>query len=162
MSVAVSQASIAGILQALAERAQTLATAESCTGGLLGHLVTETPGASAVYKGGVVAYANDVKERILGVSSDTLDREGAVSAATAQAMAAGAGYLLGATHVIAVTGIAGPGGGTTEKPVGLVYIAAGPLEAVAVRRYQFSGSRSEIKVQTAAAAFALLQENIVS
>jgi nicotinamide-nucleotide amidase len=100
----------------------TLATAESCTGGLVAERLTSVPGASDVFLGGIVAYANAMKERELGVPTDTLADYGAVSAETARAMAAGVRSRLGADVGLAVTGIAGPGGGTPEKPVGLVHV----------------------------------------
>ena len=100
-----------------------IATAESCTGGLVGARLTDVAGASDVYAGGVIAYSNEVKERRLGVPVALLEQHGAVSAETAEAMAAGAHRELGAEVAVAVTGIAGPDGGTEEKPVGLVYIA---------------------------------------
>ena len=133
-----------------------LATAESCTGGLIGHLVTEIAGSSAYYAGGVVAYSNTVKQRVLGVPEQTLIDHGAVSEPTAEAMARGVGALLGAAVAVATTGIAGPGGGTATKPVGLVYIAVATPGAVRVERHVFPGDRSSVKRQTAAAALELL------
>jgi len=162
MSDGVLENRIGRVLAALAKTGGSLGLAESCTGGLLGHLITETPGASAVFKGGVVAYGNDVKERVLGVSAQTLAEEGAVSEATAREMALGAAQLLGATHAMAVTGIAGPGGGSPEKPVGLVYIAVGDLSRLTVRRCLFDGDRSAVKRQTAEVAFAMIEEFIGS
>lgn len=146
------------VVQTLSARNSWLATAESCTGGLMGHLVTNTPGASMVYKGGVIAYANDVKERILGVRSETLAQEGAVSEATALQMVAGACGLLGAEWGIAVTGIAGPGGGTPEKPVGLVYIAIQSPAGQQVWKCLFTGDRESIKLATVEKSLKLLLE----
>jgi nicotinamide-nucleotide amidase len=110
------------VLDLCRERGLTLATAESCTGGMVAERLTGVPGASDVFVGAVVAYSNDVKERELGVPHDLLEQHGAVSAEAAAAMAAGARERLGADVALAVTGIAGPGGGSEEKPVGLVYV----------------------------------------
>ena len=109
-------------VKALQEKGLTAATAESCTGGLIGKRITEVPGSSEVYGFGVVTYANEAKMKLLGVKEETLKQFGAVSEQTAAEMAAGARALSGADIAISVTGIAGPGGGSTEKPVGLVYI----------------------------------------
>jgi PncC family amidohydrolase len=100
----------------------TCATAESCTGGLVGHLLTEISGCSAYFMGGAIVYANAIKAHVLGVDEGTLDREGAVSYATAHAMANGAQRLYDVDMAVAITGIAGPGGGSPTKPVGLVYV----------------------------------------
>ncbi len=108
---------------ALRDRGLTLATAESCTGGLVGHLVTNISGSSDYYQGGVISYSNEVKARLLGVGVDILERDGAVSEPVARQMAQGVRRLIGADIGIGVTGIAGPTGGSAEKPVGLVYIA---------------------------------------
>jgi len=107
----------------LVELGLTLATAESCTGGLLAHHITNLPGSSAYYVGGLVTYANEMKETHLGVQPETLLVHGAVSEETALEMARGARKRMGADVALATTGIAGPGGGTPEKPVGLVYVA---------------------------------------
>lgn len=139
---------------------ETLATAESCSGGLIAHRLTNVPGSSAYFRGGVVAYSNDLKMVLLGVEKVDLQRHGAVSAQVAQAMAEGARQRLMAAWGLGVTGIAGPGGGTVEKPVGLVYIAvAGPGGTVVIEN-RFEGSREEIKAATAERALALLLEQI--
>ena len=115
------------VLDLARERGLTLAAAESCTGGLVGARLTSVPGSSDVFRGAIVAYDDGVKQEQLGVPEELLRREGAVSAGVAAAMAAGARVRLGADVGLGVTGIAGPGGGTREKPVGLVYFhAAGP------------------------------------
>ncbi|HRT04206.1 MAG TPA: CinA family protein [Kiritimatiellia bacterium] len=130
---------------ALLARKQTLATAESCTGGLVGAALTGLPGSSAWYLGGVVAYANELKIRLLGVPAETLAAHGAVSLETARAMAAGARAATGADFAVAITGIAGPSGGTPEKPVGLVFIGVAAPHGTATFKHHFSGSRAEIR-----------------
>lgn len=138
----------------------SLATAESCSGGLVAHTITNVPGASACFSGGVVAYSNDVKKRLLGVCSDTLFSHGAVSDPVARQMAEGVRRALGADFGIGVTGIAGPDGGSMEKPVGLVYVAVSGPAGTQVGEYHFDGSREEIKAATASAALAMLWEMI--
>jgi nicotinamide-nucleotide amidase len=125
----------------------TLATAESCTGGLVGARLTDVAGASDVYLGGVVAYANAVKEERLGVPAAVLERHGAVSAETAEAMADGARAALGADAAVAVTGIAGPDGGTPEKPVGLVYVGVVTPAARSTESFVFSGDREAVRTR---------------
>ena len=133
------------VTAALMARKQTLATAESCTGGLLGGACTRLPGSSAWYLGGIVAYSNALKTRLLDVKAALLAAHGAVSPETAKAMADGVRVKTGAGYALAITGIAGPDGGTKEKPVGLVFIAlAGPTGTQAFE-HRFSGSRSEIR-----------------
>lgn len=130
---------------ALLARKQTLATAESCTGGLVGAALTGRPGSSAWYLGGVVAYANELKIRLLGVPPDILAAHGAVSLETARAMAAGARAATGADFAVSITGIAGPAGGTPEKPVGLVYVGVAAPHGTASFKHHFSGSRADIR-----------------
>ena len=121
----VDLASLAERLQELSlERRITVGTAESCTGGLIGHALTAIAGSSAYYLGGVVSYSDDSKVRLLGVPPEAIERHGAVSAQVAVAMAEGARERLGCSYAVAVTGVAGPGGGTVAKPVGLTYVAA--------------------------------------
>ncbi|NUQ00470.1 MAG: competence/damage-inducible protein A [Armatimonadetes bacterium] len=146
----------------LRETDRTLATAESCTGGLIGDRVTAVAGSSAYYVGGVVAYSNAVKESLLGVRAEVLQRDGAVSEAAAKAMARGVAERLGADWGLATTGIAGPDGGTAEKPVGLVYVAVydrheGEATAVELR---LSGDRSTIKERTVLEALELVCQRI--
>lgn len=139
----------------------TVATAESCTGGLVGHLLTEIPGSSAWFRGGLIAYADDVKEALLGVPAPVLAAHGAVSAQVALAMAQGALERPGADLAVAVTGIAGPGGGTDEKPVGLVYVGlATRAGATAVRREAWHHDRSGNKRASARLALELLLEHL--
>ena len=140
----------------LVERGLTLALAESCTGGLIGHRLTGVPGSSEYFTGGVVAYSYDVKERVLGVRHDTLYDHGAVSEQTALEMARGARRLLMADIALAVTGIAGPGGGMPEKPVGLVYIALSARDWEQCERYIWPHDRAGNKAASADAALTLL------
>lgn len=135
----------------------TLAIAESCTGGLLTHRLTNVPGSSAYIIASVVAYAYEAKVAALGVSWDTLNRFGAVSAETATEMARGARERFGATLGLAITGIAGPGGGTPEKPVGLVYLALNDARQTIIERHVWRGNRLQNKEQSAQAALELLQ-----
>jgi nicotinamide-nucleotide amidase len=145
------------VLRLLRERELTLATAESCTGGLVGARLTEIPGSSDVYVGGTVAYSNDVKERVLGVSAETLAAHGAVSAETALEMARGARTAFGADVAVSVTGVAGPGGGTEEKPVGLVHVAAvGPM-GERESRLDFPGDRETIRARSVTSALHLVR-----
>jgi len=142
---------------ALMERGWTLSTAESCTGGLIGHALTETPGSSAWYVGGAITYSNEAKIAILGVHAATIDEYGAVSAQCAREMAEGVRRLYGSQLALSVTGIAGPGGGSLEKPVGLVYIGFshyGLFSQAAVRaeRYIWGRDRSGNKLESARAA----------
>jgi len=144
--------------QILAERKLTLATAESCTGGLLGHRLTNVVGSSAYYAGGVVAYSYETKEHLLGVHHDTLYEHGAVSTETAVEMARGVRRALGTDLGIAITGIAGPGGGLPGKPVGLVYIALSFRAGDVVKRYVWDSDREGNKARSAEAALELLRE----
>ena len=138
----------------------TLATAESCTGGLVAHLLTEIPGSSACLRGAVVAYANDVKETQLGVAGAVLEAHGAVSAQVAVAMAEGVRERLGTTLGVSVTGIAGPEGGTAAKPVGLTYVAVAGLGRTDVRRFVWAGDRSGNKRESARAALELVLQRL--
>lgn len=142
----------------LTRRKLTLALGESCTGGLLGHRLTNVPGSSTYVLGGVVAYSYDAKERLLDVQHNTLYEFGAVSAETAIEMARGARKALGADIGVSVTGIAGPGGGMPDKPVGLVYIALSARDAERVERFVWKGDRAGNKAQSAEAALNLLKE----
>ncbi|MBA7645627.1 Nicotinamide-nucleotide amidohydrolase PncC [subsurface metagenome] len=140
----------------LSERGWTLAVAESCTGGLLGHRITNVSGSSSYFRGGVISYSNEVKESILGVPEETLIEHGAVSKEIAQAMAQGARRLLGTDVALSVTGIAGPTGGTPEKPVGLVYVGLAAEGADLWEKHIWQGDRAENKQQSAQAALELL------
>ena len=138
-------------------RGWTLATAESCTGGLVGAALTAPAGASDVYVGGVIAYSNEVKRAQLGVTEETLQAHGAVSAETAASMAAGARRELDADLAVSVTGIAGPGGGTPEKPVGLVFMTVESPDGHFAERLQLPGDRDAIRVGATDAALRLLR-----
>lgn len=137
-----------------------LATVESCTGGLVGHLITETPGSSAYYVGGFVTYSDESKQALVGVPADVLTAHGAVSAQAAIAMAVGGRERTGAEIGVAVSGIAGPDGGSPAKPVGLTYVAVADADGAAVRRYVWAGSRAENKRSSAEAALELVLERI--
>ena len=141
----------------LTEKELTLAVAESCTGGLIGHRVTNVPGSSAYFRGSITAYAYDVKETLLSVPRETLDEHGAVSAPTARQMAKGARRAINTDLGISATGIAGPGGATPEKPVGLVYLGLAAADVVWVESRVFHGDRLENKVSSAEAALDLLR-----
>ena len=141
----------------LIERGLTLATAESCTGGLLGNRITNVAGSSEYYLGGIVSYSDAAKMNLLGVSQETLKEFGAVSEETAQEMALGARRLLQSDVGVSITGIAGPTGGTEDKPVGLVYIAVDVAGDVAVRKFVFSEDRRYNKELSAQAALNLVR-----
>ena len=136
----------------------TLATAESCTGGLIGHRLTEVPGSSEYYCGGIIAYSNDIKERVLGVKLETLEKHGAVSAQTAREMARGARRVLGADIAVSVTGIAGPGGATADKPIGLTYIALATATGERVERFVWDKDRTGNKWASSEAALQILKD----
>jgi PncC family amidohydrolase len=142
------------------ERGLTVGTAESCTGGLVAHAITEIAGSSAYFRGGFVTYADDVKYAQLGVAQELLDAHGAVSAQVARAMAEGARVRLGASVAVAITGIAGPGGGSDEKPVGLTYVGVADGAGADVRRHLWAGDRSANKRDSAVAALELLLERL--
>ena len=125
----------------------TCATAESCTGGGVGSAITAVPGSSAVFAGGVISYANAVKERVLGVAPETLATVGAVSAETAAQMAAGARRLLGTDLAVSVTGIAGPDGGSDAKPVGLVWFGLATAAGTRTEKCLFCGDRAHVREQ---------------
>lgn len=135
----------------------TLAAAESCTGGLVSHRITNVPGSSAYYNGSVTAYSNEIKEAVLRVRRDTLIQYGAVSEQVALEMARGVRDVLRADIGLAVTGIAGPGGGTPEKPVGLVYVALAAPDGEWVERRMWNGNRAENKACSAEAVLDLLR-----
>jgi len=143
---------------ALARKKLTLAVAESCTGGLIGAAITAIPGSSSYFRGGVIAYDNGVKQRVLGVPARVLKKQGAVSTRTVVAMARGAQKVISADCAIAVSGVAGPGGGTKEKPVGLVYIGIAVKKRVRAFEERFEGTREQVREQTVKRAMERLLE----
>ncbi len=157
-AIVVTAAELAG---ALREHDASLTTVESCTGGLISAAITSLPGSSAYFHGGFVTYSNALKQRIIGVSAATLESHGAVSAQTAIEMALGGQTQANADYAIAVTGIAGPDGGSAQKPVGTVWLCiAGPNAVTDCRQFQFPGERSDIREQTVITAMRLLIHTI--
>ncbi|MBO4217573.1 MAG: CinA family protein [Clostridia bacterium] len=148
------------LVSVLTEKNMTVSTAESCTGGLISGAITSVPGSSAVFGYGFVTYANDAKRRLTGVKPATLKKFGAVSSQTAFEMAVGARLTARSDYAVAATGIAGPDGGSDEKPVGLVYVAVASKNSVVVRENVFSGGRAEIRTQTVEEALKLLLSEI--
>jgi nicotinamide-nucleotide amidase len=144
----------------LRERHATVAVAESCTGGMLGARLTTTPGSSQYFVGGFITYSNALKREILGVSAETLERFGAVSPETAEAMATGARERTGATYAVSITGVAGPDGGSDEKPVGLVYLGIAGPEGASITHRRFIGDRERIRVFTTQAALDVLRRRL--
>lgn len=157
---------MAGALVALAEQLQgiclgrghTVALAESCTGGLVAATITDVPGSSGYFLGGVVPYSNAAKAALLDVPQEMLDAHGAVSAQVARAMAAGAQARFGASLAASITGVAGPDGGSDEKPVGLTYVGLASVAGVDVRRFQFAGDRAGNREMASRAALEWLVE----
>lgn len=147
------------VIHALCGR--TLVTAESCTGGGIGAALTAVPGSSAVYKGGIISYTNEIKERFLGVDHQVLEKYGAVSAVVAEAMAAGAKAAMNADIAVSVTGLAGPGGDDYGNPVGTVYIGYASDREVFSRCFLFNGDRQEIRNQATEAALQVVLNKIM-
>ncbi|MEE9543597.1 MAG: nicotinamide-nucleotide amidohydrolase family protein [Thermodesulfobacteriota bacterium] len=146
----------------LKEKGLTLAVAESCTGGLLGHLITSEPGVSAFFKGSVVAYANSVKVELLGVPFETIEEFGAVSIECAEAMAKGAREKLKSDIGVSITGIAGPEGGSKDKPVGTVFISLSRAKETITEMLSCVGNRGQIKAQAALSALSLIRKVLKS
>jgi len=138
------------VVKALGDR--TVATAESCTGGMIGGLLTAVPGASRVFKGGVISYTNEIKNRLLGVDGELLETCGAVSAPVAEAMARGARAALGTDLAVSVTGLAGPGGDEYGNPVGTVFIGYADKNTARAEEYHFAGDREAVRQQAVRAA----------
>ncbi|MBE6974804.1 MAG: CinA family protein [Ruminococcaceae bacterium] len=139
---------------------KTLATAESLTGGMIGSLLTAVPGASAVYKGGVICYTNEIKANVLGVPAELLETWGAVSAPVAKQMALGVRKLMHADLSVAVTGLAGPGGDEFGHPVGTVFVAVAHADGAEVREWHFDGDRAEVRAQTCRRALEMVLEYV--
>ena len=148
------------VISAMREKGLTLATAESCTGGGVGHALTSVSGSSSVYLGGVISYANAVKEQVLKVPAEILATKGAVSYETAYAMAEGVRTLLGADIAVSITGIAGPVSDNTQKPVGLVYIGVATEQGITVKENHFAGDREKVRDQSICTVLEMILENI--
>ena len=146
------------IFELCVQRGWKLAVAESCTGGLIGARLTSVPGSSSYFLGGVIAYSNNLKKDLLKVPAVLLDSEGAVSGNVAEAMARGVIAAMGAHCGISVTGVAGPDGGTREKPVGTVWIGIALPTSTTSRMYHFNGNREEVREQTVTTALELFLE----
>ena len=144
------------LVKVLTEKNLTCATAESCTGGGVGYAITSVSGASAVFWGGVISYDNSVKRDVLGVPAETLETKGAVSSECASAMADGVRQRMGTDLAVSITGIAGPGGGTTEKPVGLVWFGVASKADVRAEKMIFSGDRDAVRSSAIEHALQLL------
>lgn len=157
-----SEKSLEAVLgELLLQRGQHLAVAESCTGGLVGHLITNAPGSSSYFLGGVIAYANETKMKLLGVSTQTLDKFGAVSEQTVLEMASGVRKALAADIGAAISGIAGPQGGTQEKPVGLTWIGLSAPGVDRAWRYIWPGTRLDVKEQSAQQVLRILVDYLL-
>ena len=144
------------LVELLQARGMTCATAESCTGGGVGAAITAVAGSSAIFKGGIIAYANEIKHAILGVDSSSLEKFGAVSGEVAGEMALGAKKLLNVNLAVAVTGVAGPGGGSAEKPVGTVWFGIATSEGVRTEKCLFAGNREKVRQSTIIHALGML------
>ena len=144
----------------MTEKNLTIACAESCTGGLLTSRLTDIAGSSNYVKGSIVCYSNEVKNKILHVDADTLNNFGAVSEQTARQMSANVRKIINTDIGVGVTGIAGPGGGTADKPVGTVYISVSNADKTFVKLFNFNGTRTEIKNQSCDAALTMIKEFI--
>lgn len=159
---ALPEASIqASLVRRAAEADERFAVAESCTGGLIGSRITDVPGASRVYLGGVVAYANEIKTQALGVSEELLAAQGAVSGPVAEAMAVGVRERFAATRAVSVTGIAGPGGGTPEKPVGTVWVGYADPGGSGAEPFHFRGRRATVRERTVNKALEIAYRRLI-
>ncbi len=146
------------VIKTARQNGLTIATAESCTGGLVAKALTDIAGSSAVYKGSLIAYSNSIKENLLGVEKSIMIKHGSVSAETAREMAKNCAQLFGVDIALSVTGIAGPGGGSTEKPVGLVYMGVFTLSELTTHKFQFSNTkRTMVRREAALTALKLME-----
>lgn len=146
------------VLEALRSRGLSLATAESCTGGLIGGALTAVPGSSDTYRGGIISYTNEVKQKLLGVTGELLAQYGAVSAPVAEAMALGAAKSLGADVAVSTTGLAGPGGDEYGNPMGTVYLACAYHGQVKCVHCRFDGDRAQVRREATNQALKLILE----
>ena len=149
---------ISEVINNLLETKTTIASAESCTGGLVAKTITDFSGVSDIFGEGYVTYSNEAKARNLGVNPETLEKYGAVSRETCEEMAKGVRLRSGAAIGVSTTGIAGPGGGTKEKPVGLVYIGVSTEEKTVVEELRLTGTREEVRQKTVESLFELIQK----
>ena len=154
--------SIEEIVEFLIDKKLTITTAESCTGGLIASAIVDIPGVSEIFHEGYVTYSNEAKERLVKVSHQTLEQFGAVSEQTAREMAEGAARAAKAEAALSATGIAGPGGGTSEKPVGLVYIGCYLNGKTTVKECRFTGNRMENRLHTVETALEMLKERLLT
>ena len=152
----------AEIIDIMRERKLTLGAVESATGGLISHLITDIPGSSDVFQGSIISYSNEIKLKIVGVKKATLQQYGAVSSQVARAMAGSGRKVLGVDICITDTGIAGPGGATTSKPVGLFYLGLSNIDGTFSRKHLFNGTRGENKQQAAQKALMWVSEYLES
>ncbi|MEE2918553.1 MAG: CinA family protein, partial [Candidatus Neomarinimicrobiota bacterium] len=143
------------------EKSKMIATAESCTGGLISHRLTEVPGSSSVYLGGMVVYSNDAKINLLGVENSIIQKHGAVSKETAAAMAVNVSKKFSADYGISITGLAGPTGGSPDKPIGLVYIGLANGENLAVKKFRFGENRKRNKLRISQAGLDWLRKSLL-
>lgn len=150
------------VIRLLIDRKKTVAVAESCTGGGLGARLTSVPGSSAAFLGGFITYSNAAKQALLGVPAGLLEARGAVSAPVAEAMAAGARERLGADYALSITGVAGPDGGTPEKPVGLVYVGLAGPRGVRITENHFIGIREDVRRRSTQLALQMLREDLLA
>jgi nicotinamide-nucleotide amidase len=149
------------IIKILKEKGESLSVAESCTGGMLGEKITNVPGASDVFKGGIIAYSNEIKTRFLGIETTVIKRSGAVSKECAEAMLIGVKKQFKTDAAISITGIAGPGGGSRSKPVGLVFIGTSYIKKTEIIKFLFNGDRNLIRHRAVSAALNLLKKIIL-
>ena len=148
------------LVQSLAEMGLTISTAESCTGGMVASTIIDVPGASDVYNEGFITYSNDAKMKYLNVSEEILENHGAVSEETVREMALGCRKATGSDVAVVTSGVAGPGGGTVEKPVGLVYIGCAYKDIVEVKAFRFEGDRTSVRKQATEEAIRMAMELI--